>query len=184
MRSTGNVFWKFCDKILDFSACVAKIAIDIIDLSENSFRKGILHMGVKFDDSFVIGNAKIDSQHRELIARIDKLLILCENEKPAKREAVQMLDYLEEYTDFHFAEEEELQEKVGYPGIEEHKKKHQELRDTVKQLHEMLEEQEGPTDEFVQQVEEKVMKWLYQHIKGFDRSVAEYVNLRGNENLI
>ena len=26
-----------------------------------------------------------------------------------------MLDYLDEYTDFHFKEEEKLQEKSGYP---------------------------------------------------------------------
>ena len=85
-------------------------------------------------------------------------------------------------TDYHFAEEEKLQEEVGYPGIKEHKKKHEELRQTVRELHDMLVEQEGPTEEFVKQVYGNVAEWLYYHIKGFDRSVAEFIFIRENEN--
>ena len=48
----------------------------------------------------------------------------------------------------------------------------------------MLEEEEGPTDAFVEAVNKNVIDWLYRHIKGFDRSVAEYRFMRGNsENL-
>ena len=98
-------------------------------------------MQAVFDDSLITGNEMIDTQHKELIDRINKLLILCENEKPAKREAVETLDYLADYTEFHFGEEEKLQEEIGYPGIAEHKKKHEELRQVVKDLYTMLEEQ-------------------------------------------
>jgi len=117
-----------------------------------------------------------------LIDRINKLMILCENEKPAKKEAIKMLEYLADYTEYHFAEEEKLQEEIEYPGREEHKKKHDELRRTAEVLHEMLEEQEGPTEDFVKQVYENVAEWLYYHIRGFDRSVAEFVFMRENEN--
>ena len=126
----------------------------------------------------------IDTQHKELIDRINKLLILCENEKPMKREAVEMLDYLSDYTEFHFSQEEKLQEEIQYPGLAEHKKKHEELRRVVQELREMLEEQEGPTNEFVEKVNENVTQWLYSHIKGFDRSVAEYRFMRDNEERI
>lgn len=48
----------------------------------------------------------------------------------------------------------------------------------------MLVEEEGPTPAFVEQVNRNVIDWLYRHIKGFDRSVAEYRFMRGNsENL-
>ena len=69
-------------------------------------------MQAVFDDSLITGNKMIDTQHKELIDRINKLLILCENEKPAKREAVETLDYLADYTEFHFGEEEKLQEEM------------------------------------------------------------------------
>ena len=93
----------------------------------------------------------IDSQHKELIGRINDLLRSCEEEADL-RAAVKMLNYLADYTEYHFGEEEALQAAIGYPGIEEHKKKHEELRKTVEELHEMLEEQEGPTKAFVEQV--------------------------------
>ena len=141
-------------------------------------------MQAVFDDSLITGIEMIDTQHKELIDRINKLLILCENEKPAKREAVETLDYLADYTEFHFGEEEKLQEEIGYPGIAEHKKKHEELRQVVKDLYAMLEEQEGPTAAFVESVNENVTNWLYNHIRGFDRSVAEYRFMRDNESRI
>lgn len=138
-------------------------------------------MRAQFDETLFTGNELIDGQHKELIDRINKLLILCENEKPAKEEAIQLLDYLSDYTNFHFGEEEKLQEKIEYPGLAEHKKKHEELRETVKKLYAMLNE-EGATEAFVQNVNENVTEWLYYHIKGFDRSVAEYAFMRDNEN--
>lgn len=137
---------------------------------------------VEFDETLFTGNATIDEQHKELIDRINKVMILCENDKVPKKEAVQLLGFLGDYVEFHFGEEEKLQEEIGYPGIADHKKKHEELRNTVKALHEMLEEQEGPTAEFVEQVYKNVAEWLLYHIRGFDRSVAEFAFMRENEN--
>ena len=140
-------------------------------------------MYAEFDDTLVTGNEMIDAQHQELISKINALLKSCELNS-GKMAAVQTLGYLAEYTDYHFAAEEKLQEEIGYPGIAEHKKKHAELRCAVEELHTMLEESEGPTDLFVTQVQKKVVEWLYNHIKGFDRSVAEYKNMTlNNERL-
>lgn len=140
-------------------------------------------MRAEFDETLVTGNEMIDGQHKELIDKINKLLDSCEvgNDKLT---AIKTLDYLADYTDFHFGEEEKLQESISYPGIEQHKKEHEKLRRVVEELHEMLEEQEGPTEAFVAQVQENVISWLYNHIKGFDRSVAEYKNMRGNSEIL
>lgn len=136
-------------------------------------------MRAEFDETLVTGNEMIDSQHKELIDKINKLLDSCEigNDKLT---AVKTLDYLSDYTDFHFSAEEKLQEEIEYPGITEHKKEHENLRQVVAELHEMLVEEEGPTPAFVEQVNRNVIEWLYRHIKGFDRSVAEYKFMREN----
>ena len=133
-------------------------------------------MYAEFDESLVTGNEMIDGQHRELIAKINKLVDCCE-QSSGKLEAIKMLDYLSEYTDFHFSAEEKLQEEMSYPGLEEHKKQHAAFVKAVGELHEMLEEEEGPTDAFVEAVNKNVIDWLYKHIKGFDCSVASYVNM-------
>lgn len=136
-------------------------------------------MRAVFDDNLVTGNEMIDGQHKELIDKINKLLDSCENGND-KRVAITTLDYLADYTEFHFSEEEKLQEEIGYPGIEAHKKEHDKLRQVVKDLYSMLEEEEGPSNAFVEQVNRNVIEWLYGHIKTFDRSVAEYKYMNTN----
>ena len=138
-------------------------------------------MRAEFDDNLITGNDMIDSQHKELIDKINDLLRACELEK-GKDEVCKTLDYLKEYTDFHFGAEEKFQEEIGYPGINDHKKKHEEFKGTVKTLEEMAEK--GVSDEFLKLVQEQVIDWLYYHIKGFDRSVAEYRFIRENPNLL
>ena len=137
----------------------------------------------KFTDDLITGNAMIDGQHQELIEKINDLVRACEN-GDGKIKALKTLNFLEEYTDFHFSQEEALQEEIGYPGIAQHKAKHQEFIKAVKELFEMLEEEEGPTDAFVAQVNKNVIEWFYNHIQGFDRSVAEYKNLKNNPELV
>lgn len=140
-------------------------------------------MYAEFDETLVTGNEMIDSQHKELIDKINELVRSCET-KAELSTAVKTLNYLADYTDFHFAAEEKLQEEIGYPGIEEHKKKHEEFIRTIVELHEMLEEEEGPSKAFAEKVNEKVIEWLYKHIQGFDSSVAVYKNMRSNGNLL
>ena len=140
-------------------------------------------MYAEFDESLVTGNEVIDGQHKELIEKINKL-VKCVEEGGGKLEAIKMLDYLADYTEFHFGAEEKLQEEVGYPGIKEHKQKHEEFKSSIKELYEMLEEVEGPTDAFVQAVNKNVIDWLYGHIKGFDCSVASYINMGNNPTIL
>lgn len=139
-------------------------------------------MYAEFDNTLITGNELIDSQHRELFEKINNLFKVCENAS-GKVTAIRTLDYLSEYTNYHFEAEEKLQEELGYPGLEEHKKKHDELRKVVDELYVMLEEEEGPTDAFVTQVQKNVVDWLCVHIKCFDRSVAEFKNLSNNADI-
>lgn len=134
-------------------------------------------MIIEFDENLVTGNDTIDTQHKELIDRIRQFVTSCENGE-GQMKAVKMLEYLAEYTEFHFGQEEALQESVGYPELKQHQEKHEEFKKTLTELHEFLEDSEGPTEEFVRQVERNVVNWLFNHIKTFDRSVAEYIFMR------
>lgn len=138
---------------------------------------------ITFDESLVTGNDTIDTQHKELIDRIRNFVSACEKDA-GKIKAIQMLDYLSEYTDFHFSAEEKLQADVDYPALKEHQAKHEEFKGNIRELYEFFEEVEGPTDEFVKQVEINVVNWLFNHIKTFDRSVAEYIYMRENPERI
>ncbi|MDO4167934.1 MAG: hemerythrin family protein [Eubacteriales bacterium] len=136
-------------------------------------------MRAEFTDNLITGNTTIDNQHRELIDKINQLLQAIETSRD-KAVAVKTLNFLTDYIHYHFQAEEKLQEETGYPGLEDHKKQHEILNNTVADLTDMLEEEEGPSDAFVAQLNKKVIEWFYRHIEGFDRSVAEYIFLLDN----
>ena len=136
-------------------------------------------MNITFDDNLITGNKPIDAQHQELIDRIQQFVTACES-GDTKVKAIKMLDYLDEYTNFHFQEEEELQKSVNYPELANHHAKHEEFKKSIQELYDFLNENEGPNEQFIQQVKRNVVDWLFQHIKTFDRSVAEYIHLTDN----
>lgn len=140
-------------------------------------------MLIEFDDSLITGNNTIDEQHKELIKKISDLVTTCEN-GDGKVKAIKMLDYLTEYTNFHFSAEEELQKKADYPDYDNHHAKHEEFKSTIKELFDYLDELEGPNEDFVEKVKTQVVDWLFKHIKSADRSVAEYLNLHNNADII
>lgn len=131
-------------------------------------------MSIEFDKSLETGNELIDSQHKELIDRVNKLLDACAVGKE-KNVAVKTLDFLMDYTEVHFADEEKLQAEHNYPALEAHKGEHAKFVKAVDELREMLEEEEGPTEAFVEAVKKNVVDWLLNHIQGWDKKVAEFV---------
>ena len=136
-------------------------------------------MNITFDDNLITGNKTIDSQHQELIDRIRQFVAACES-SDSKIKAIKMLDYLDEYTNFHFQEEEQLQREVSYPELARHQEKHEEFKKSIRELYDFLNENEGPNEQFTEQVKVNVVDWLFHHIKTFDRSVAEYIHLHDN----
>ena len=131
-------------------------------------------MRIVFDEELYTGNDLIDNEHKELIDRVNKLVESCENGKE-KVTAVKTLDFLMDYTEFHFSDEEKLQQEVGYDKLEQHKGQHEDFKKSVDELRQMLEEEEGPTDAFVQAVNKNISQWLVNHIQGWDKAVAEYI---------
>ena len=139
-------------------------------------------MYIEFDDSLITGNETIDSQHKELIDCIQKFVKSCEDNSSADK-SDEMLKYLIDYTVFHFTAEEKLQEDVSYPGLKEHRAKHEEFKETLAQLEDKM-KAEGTSEAFAAEIKDKVVEWLFNHIKVFDRSVAEFINMYENPGLL
>lgn len=132
-------------------------------------------MYIEFDDSLITGNETIDSQHKELIEHIQKFVNSCEDNTSIDK-ADQMLNYLIDYIVFHFTAEEKLQEEVSYPGLKEHREKHEEFKKTLAELSGKL-KAEGSSEDLGEEIKVHVVDWLFNHIKVFDRSVAEFINM-------
>ena len=132
-------------------------------------------MSIVFDRDLETGNDMIDTQHKELIDRVNRLSDSIEQNKE-KRTAIQTLDFLMDYTVFHFQAEEKLQEDAGYPELAAHKDEHAKFTKAVEELKEVLEEEEGPTHAFVAGVNKNISDWLVNHIQICDKKVAAFVN--------
>ena len=123
------------------------------------------------------GNAVIDNQHKQLIAALNALYDAYLNGKE-HQEVARTMDFLVGYTIKHFADEEALQAKHKYPDYFAHKQAHGHFRDVAQELAKQL-AQDGPTDEFINQVYATVGEWLLRHIRAEDFKMATYVQGKG-----
>ena len=131
-------------------------------------------MYAEYNECLVTGNDMLDAQHRELIDRMNKLVESCD-ENNSKSVAMKTLDFLSDYMNFHFSAEEELQKKLSYPEYAAHKTEHTIFKQTIRELEQLLEEEDGLSGDFTSKVQEQVVEWFYSHVKRFDKPFAEYV---------
>lgn len=127
----------------------------------------------EWDESWETGNQLIDSQHKEFIRRINNLLEACSLGK-GRDEIFSAAQFLTEYTDKHFGDEEKLQKQYAYPDRVNHKKMHEGFKKTVKEINERL-EKEGSSVALVGKINSDVAGWLINHIKKQDVKVAKYI---------
>lgn len=127
----------------------------------------------EWDESWETGNQLIDSQHKEFIRRINNLLEACSLGK-GRDEIFSAAQFLTEYTDKHFGDEEKLQKQYTYPDRVNHKKMHEGFKKTVKEINERL-EKEGSSVALVGKINSDVAGWLINHIKKQDVKVAKHI---------
>lgn len=120
-----------------------------------------------------MGVELIDEQHKMLIQKLNDLSKAIEKGK-GELETVKALDFMVNYTDFHFSAEEELLVEHNYPGLDNQKKQHAEFKGYLKQLVEDFQE-EGPTKVLVTSINVFLINWLIKHIKGDDLKLGEFL---------
>lgn len=126
-----------------------------------------------WNDNLKIGVAMIDSEHRELCDRIDRLLAACSQGK-GRDEIVKTVDFLQEYTIKHFGDEEKLQRSCGYPKCKEHKAMHEYFVSKITELKKELSEQ-GANVATISETNYFLMNWLLNHIQKVDKELAQYI---------
>lgn len=124
-------------------------------------------------DSLKIGVALIDSEHKELCDRIDKLFDACGKGK-GKEEIVQTVEFLESYTNKHFSDEEVLQRKSSYPKVKEHKAMHEYFKGKISDLKKDI-QQNGASVATISKTNYFLMDWLLNHIQKVDSELSQYI---------
>ncbi len=72
-------------------------------------------------DALASGSTEIDSQHKELSARVNGLLAACEKGSTGRQETGKIAAYLTDYVVFHFGAEEKHRDQFKYSIATQHK---------------------------------------------------------------
>ena len=124
-----------------------------------------------WNDTFNVGDAEIDRQHRKLVAMLNDLHDSMMR-GDGNRVMGSLLENLVRYTKTHFVTEEKLMTQSGYPGLRAHKAEHDALEAEVVKLF-------GDWKAGRVALSLKVLiflkNWLQGHILGSDMKLAAYL---------
>lgn len=132
-----------------------------------------------WNDSLSIGVPLIDGQHKMLLEKLNAITQAVERNQGVPK-IIKTLDFMIEYTDFHFTDEEGHMAETGYPGLAEQKEQHAEFKVTLNNLVQDFEE-EGATTSLAEAINVFLFNWLVTHIKGLDVQFGKYLEEKGIE---
>jgi len=135
-----------------------------------------VRMKVEWQEYLAVGVTEIDNQHKRLFDKFNAFLAACEADQGAE-EVSRLFWFLDAYIATHFADEESLQKRIGFPDYPKHRAQHQELTRKVAELKERL-QSEGPSRSLVSTATLTMNGWLIEHISGMDRALGRFVKER------
>ena len=129
---------------------------------------------VMWSDDFLVYNKTIDDQHKELVRMTNEFYAGCQ--KGGILAKVYFFETIKGallYIKTHFSTEEELMQKVNYPGYEAHKKEHEDFVTHVHEQVESFEKQDIPDPSgFIK----LLMDWVINHIAASDKKYVSYIS--------
>ncbi len=135
---------------------------------------------MEWSDELTCGVAEVDRDHRGMVDLVNEaygLMMTGEGAKAAGR----LVADLGALTARHFADEERLMGRLGYPEIERHKAIHRDLLARFKDLRARFEggDETAGKDLFVY-----LANWLKEHTFRLDRAFVDYARGNGKERLL
>ena len=128
---------------------------------------------IKWDESLSIGVELIDEQHKKWIEHIHNVQAAIEARR-GMQQVANTLDFLVDYTRFHFSTEEKSMSETGYPELDNHRARHEELKETLDDLVEDF-RQEGVTEKISEAIGTFLGNWLRNHIRDVDQAFAAFL---------
>jgi methyl-accepting chemotaxis protein/hemerythrin len=165
----GNV-----DNARNTRTATAKLAQQVDELHElvGHFR---LSDAIAWDASFSTSIATFDDQHKNLFAMINELSEAMQ-QKRSKEAIGSVLQRLISYTETHFAAEEEVFRRTGYPEETAHRQLHRDLVNKALGLQEKFNAGEML---LTHEVVDFLNDWLIKHIKGTDKRYGAHLKSHG-----
>lgn len=128
---------------------------------------------IEWDDAYLLGIPDIDMQHKKLILIANELYdVVYGDEANYKLKMSMVLKKLTDYTEYHFTNEEQLQKRIGYPGLETHKNSHDYF---IKEVRLQIQKLNSESKSNVLGFYNYIATWVFNHIAKADRLWATYM---------
>jgi hemerythrin len=137
-------------------------------------------MTITWSNGLSIGVKHIDHQHKEMIARVNRLLDAMSKGKGVA-EIEGAIKFLEAYVVVHFKAEEELMKEHAYPALQSHLLEHERLKKEVARLRQQY--IDGTETSLLFSAARRLcITWFTYHLNNVDRSFGHYLKTRGVKN--
>ncbi|MBN1973467.1 MAG: hemerythrin family protein [Sedimentisphaerales bacterium] len=128
---------------------------------------------IEWDKSLATGIKSIDYEHKMLIERLNAVIESIDKNQ-GEGTIAKTLDFMLDYTNFHFSNEEKFISSHGYPGLEYQQQQHREFKDSLNKI--ILDfQQDGAGKDIALQIKDFLFIWLKKHIMEVDHELAQYV---------
>lgn len=164
---TYLVHWLY-HHILSSDMLIGKM-LPIENKSENVF---------EFTDKYKTGIALVDDEHRRLFEIISDTNDLIHDRFIHDKydEIMRLLSELREYTQVHFHDEEELMERINYPGLEAQMQAHSAFVERLVGINlSELDDMDDNQQEYLLDLIQFLLSWLSNHILGADKKIGEFM---------
>jgi hemerythrin len=128
---------------------------------------------IEWDPAWSVHNAVIDYDHTMLVNITNEINDLKLKRNTKNADIARMLSQLADYTVKHFNREEKMFENTEYPHIEAHKKRHAELKKTVKEVVDLFSREPDLLN--FDEVMTFLKNWLINHIARHDKEYVDYI---------
>lgn len=136
---------------------------------------------IEWTPDYSVNIKLIDEQHKMLFSKLNDLAEAIDQNQGEKR-IVTTLDFLMDYTNFHFSTEEKNMEQLDYPGTRYHMDQHRHFVGTLEHLVEDFKE-EGPTRALSTAINVFLNNWLINHIKTVDVQFGKFLIDKGSQDI-
>ena len=127
-------------------------------------------------DDLLTGNELIDSEHRQLFDAVNDLMDAC-GQGTGRDKIRNTAEFLVDYVDKHFSDEENLQKKCAYPQYKSHHTFHIKYKQRLREVVNAFETQGGAIASLGEL--NQTVGILISHIRSEDKWLAAYLREHG-----
>jgi hemerythrin len=133
-------------------------------------------MAIEWTEDLTTGINEIDTQHKELFKRINRLLDACYQGK-GKEEIDDLIRFLSDYVVDHFGTEESLMDRYDYPESRPHRSQHEDFQKRFSDLKREL-QTSGERLVAVIGTNQLLGDWWINHIGKVDKTLGAFLKTK------